>query len=419
MYCELFDLTEPPFRLSPDPQFLFASKQHARAKAYMESSVWLSDGFVVLTGDIGCGKTTLIESFIESLPKDVVLAHISQTQLSPVEFLQALLVELGFRPFGMRKVELLTLLKEYIIEQYEKGRRVLIIVDEAQNLSPNVLEEIRLLSGVEAQKEKVLRIILAGQPELGETLDSPRMEQLSQRVRLRFHLSTLSKRETIEYISHRLKIAGAGSNKIFDDEARRLVFRYTGGVPRLINILCDSAMLCAFADQINVVTESELMMAVEELQWVPYIARVKERERAFQSGVKPLVTGVPLARLDVIHEDKIVKQFDLPSGRAILGRASGADIVIQSKVISRHHAQIITDLQQSQLEDLNSTNGIYVNSQRVRNYQLADGDVITIGRHQITYRNLRGFQTKTGVYAETDTDDDPVVDSAEDAEESS
>ena len=279
MYCELFDLTEPPFRLSPDPQFLFASKQHARAKAYMESSVWLSDGFVVLTGDIGCGKTTLIESFIESLPKDVVLAHISQTQLSPVEFLQALLVELGYRPFGMRKVELLTLLKEYIIEQYEKGRRVLIIVDEAQNLSPNVLEEIRLLSGVEAQKEKVLRIILAGQPELGETLDSPRMEQLSQRVRLRFHLSTLSKRETIEYISHRLKIAGAGSNKIFDDEARRLVFRYTGGVPRLINILCDSAMLCAFADQINVVTESELMMAVEELQWVPYIARVKERER--------------------------------------------------------------------------------------------------------------------------------------------
>jgi len=160
-------------------------------------------------------------------------------------------------------------------------------------------------------------------------------------------------------------------------------------------------------------------VAVEELQWVPYIARVKERERAFQSGVKPLVTGVPLARLDVIHEDKIVKQFDLPSGRAILGRASGADIVIQSKVISRHHAQIITDLQQSQLEDLNSTNGIYVNSQRVRNYQLADGDVITIGRHQVTYRNLRGFQTETGVYADTDTDDDPVVDSAEDAEESS
>ncbi|MGI9259859.1 MAG: AAA family ATPase [Gammaproteobacteria bacterium] len=387
----------------------------------MESSVWLSDGFVVLTGDIGCGKTTLIESFIESLPKDVVLAHISQTQLSPVEFLQALLVELGFRPFGMRKVELLTLLKEYIIEQYEHGRRVLIVVDEAQNLSPNVLEEIRLLSGVEAQKEKVLRIILAGQPELGETLDSPRMEQLSQRVRLRFHLSTLSKRETVEYISHRLKIAGAGGNNIFDDEARRLVFRYTGGVPRLINILCDSAMLCAFADQKDVVAESELMMAVEELQWVPYIARVKERERAFQSGIRHLVTGVPLARLDVIHDDKIVNQFDLPSGRAILGRASSADIAIQSKVISRHHAQIVTDLQQSQLEDLNSTNGIFVNSQRVRNHQLADGDVISIGRHQVTYRNLRGFQSDTGEDpgddAGVEADDDPVVDSAEDTED--
>ncbi len=402
MYCELFNLKEPPFRLSPDPQFLFASKQHARAKAYMESSVWLSDGFVILTGDIGCGKTTLIESFIESLPKDVVLAHISQTQLSPVEFLQALLVELGFRPFGMRKVELLTLLKEYLIEKYDNGKRVLIIVDEAQNLSPNVLEEIRLLSGVEAQKEKVLRIILAGQPELGDTLDSPRMEQLSQRVRLRFHLSTLSKRETIEYISHRLKIAGAGSNEIFDEEARRLVFRYTGGVPRLINILCDSAMLCAFADQKKLVTESELMTAVEELQWVPYIERVKERERAFESGVRRHATGVPLARLNVTEGKEGVKQFDLPPGRAILGRSSGADIVLQSKVVSRHHAQIVTDLQQSQLEDLNSTNGIYVNSQRIRNHQLADGDIITIGRHQIVYRNLRGFDADQ----ETDTEDD-------------
>ena len=424
MYCELFDLKEPPFRLSPDPQFLFASKQHARAKAYMESSVWLSDGFVILTGDIGCGKTTLIESFIESLPKDVILAHISQTQLSPVEFLQALLVELGFRPFGLRKVELLTLLKEYLIEQYENGRRVLIIVDEAQNLTPNVLEEVRLLSGVEAQKEKVLRIILAGQPELGETLDSPRMEQLSQRVRLRFHLSTLSKRETVEYISHRLKIAGAGSGKIFDEEARRLVFRYTGGVPRLINILCDSAMLCAFADQKKTVSEAELLTAVDELQWVPYIERVKERERAFETGVRNLVSGVPLARLDLIEDDEISKQFDLPSGRAILGRASGADIVIQSKVISRHHAQIVTDLQQSQLEDLNSTNGIFVNSQRVRNYQLADGDIITVGRHQLTYRNLRGFQTEADAESDADVDtdtgeagDNPGVESTDDAKD--
>ena len=151
MYCELFKLKEPPFRLTPDPQFLYASKQHARAKAYMESSIWLSDGFVVITGEIGSGKTTLIESFLEDLPENVVLAHINQTQLSPVEFLQALLVEFGFKPFNMRKVELMSILKDYMIEQYAAGKTLLLIIDEAQNLSHRVLEELRMLSGIESQ----------------------------------------------------------------------------------------------------------------------------------------------------------------------------------------------------------------------------------------------------------------------------
>jgi general secretion pathway protein A len=207
MYCELFQLTEPPFRLTPDPQFLFASKQHARAKAYMESTIWLADGFVVITGDIGSGKTTLIESFLADLPEDIVLAHISQTQLSPVEFLQALLVEFGFKPFRKRKVELLSMIKDYMVEQYAAGKKILLIIDEAQNLSRKVLEEVRLLSGLELRKEKLLRIIIAGQPELSHKLDSARLQQLTQRVRLRFHLGALSKRETHEYITHRLEVA--------------------------------------------------------------------------------------------------------------------------------------------------------------------------------------------------------------------
>ena len=178
LYCDLFGLSEPPFRLSPDPQFLFASKQHARAKAYMESTIWLADGFVVLTGEIGSGKTTLIECFLDELPEDITAAVISQTQLSPLEFLQAVLVELGFEPFRKAKVELLAMIKDFLVEQYSQGKRVLLVVDEAQNLSKKVLEEIRLLSGIETQKEKVLRIILAGQPELGETLDSPRLASI-------------------------------------------------------------------------------------------------------------------------------------------------------------------------------------------------------------------------------------------------
>ena len=174
MYLEHFKLTELPFRLSPDPAFLYLSKHHARAKAYMESTIWFTDGFVVITGEIGSGKTTLLETFLRELEKDVVVAQVAQTQVSPIEFLQAVLVQFGFSPFKMRKAELIATLNQFLVEQYAAGRKVLLIVDEAQNLSNRVLEEIRLLSGVETTKEKVLRIILAGQPELNEKLDSRR-----------------------------------------------------------------------------------------------------------------------------------------------------------------------------------------------------------------------------------------------------
>ena len=245
-YVEHFELTEQPFRLTPDPEFVYWSKQHARAKAYMESTIWLADGFVVVTGEIGSGKTTLLQSFLGEIEDDIVYAVISQTQLTPTQFLQAVLAEFGFKPFNKRKVELLDMLNMFLIEQYSNGKKVILIVDEAQNLSKKVLEEIRLLSGIETHKEKVLRIILAGQPELKETLDSPNLRQLVQRVRLRFHLGPLDRREMREYIEHRLRVGGRENNDLIADDAFATIHRYTGGVPRLINTLCDTVLLCAF-----------------------------------------------------------------------------------------------------------------------------------------------------------------------------
>src|ERR1700722_20232830 len=248
MYLEPFKLKELPFRLSPDPQFLYLSKQHARAKAYMESTIWFTDGFVVITGEIGSGKTTLIESFLKEVPADVVVAQINQTQVTAIDFLQSVLAQFGFSPFKMRKAELISTLNNFLIEQYAAGRKVLLIVDEAQNLTMRVLEEIRMLSGVETTKEKVLRIILAGQPELNHKLDAPELQQLAQRIRLRFHLGTLSSSEMRAYIHHRLEVAGAADRQIFDPQTHSEIFRLTGGVPRLVNTLCDTAMLAAFGE---------------------------------------------------------------------------------------------------------------------------------------------------------------------------
>jgi general secretion pathway protein A len=409
MYCDLFQLKEPPFRLTPDPQFLFASKQHSRAKAYMESTIWLADGFVVITGDIGSGKTTLIESFLAELPKDIVLAHISQTQLSPVEFLQALLVEFGFKPFRKRKVELLGMLKDFMVEQYAAGKKILLVIDEAQNLSRKVLEEVRLLSGLETQKEKLLRIIIAGQPELSRKLDSPRLQQLTQRVRLRFHIGALSKRETREYIEHRLEVAGGGGRKIFDEAACDIVFRYSGGIPRLINVLCDTAMLCAFAEERTVVDDALVKAAAEELQWVEFSERLREQEHHETTGqYAGAGTGAgPLARIEVLFQDQFVADFTLPSGRAIIGRTPDNDLQIRSKFVSRHHAQIVSDSAQSVVEDLNSTNGVFIKSQRVKRQELADGDVIQLGEHKLLYRDLRRAQVIAhGGPADDDEDDD-------------
>ncbi len=158
-YLEHFSFDKPPFGLSPDPEFVYWSKQHSRAKAYMESTIWLSDGFVVITGEIGSGKTTLLQSFLSELGDDVVYAVVSQTQLNATQFLQAVLTEFGFKPFDKKKVELLDMINMFLIEQYSAGKKVILIIDEAQNLSTKVLEEVRLLSGIETSKEKVLRII--------------------------------------------------------------------------------------------------------------------------------------------------------------------------------------------------------------------------------------------------------------------
>jgi general secretion pathway protein A len=393
MYLEPFKLKELPFRLSPDPQFLYLSKQHARAKAYMESTIWFTDGFVVITGEIGSGKTTLIESFLKEVPADVVVAQINQTQVSAIDFLQAVLVQFGFSPFKMRKGELISTLNSFLIEQYAAGRKVLLIVDEAQNLSMRVLEEIRMLSGVETTKEKVLRIILAGQPELNHKLDDPALEQLAQRVRLRFHLQNLTEPESQGYIQHRLDVAGAGDRELFTSDTFPVIFRYTGGVPRLINTLCDTAMMAAYTADRGVVTREDIASALAELQWAEYAAR-PHRYRPDEPTAAARVAAAHaavrvLGHLLVAADGRTVQEVPLRLGRLIIGRTPDNDVQIDSRFISRHHCQVITTLHSCVIEDLNSTNGIYVKSNRVRRHYLNEGDVVLVGKHELIYVDER------------------------------
>ncbi|HEY6125078.1 MAG TPA: AAA family ATPase [Steroidobacteraceae bacterium] len=407
MYIENFKLRELPFRLSPDPQFLYLSRAHARAKAYMESTIWFTDGFVVVTGEIGSGKTTLIESFLRQLDSDVVIAQINQTQVNAVEFLQSVLVQFGFSPFKMKKAELIATLNSFLIEQYAAGRKVLLIIDEAQNLSLKVLEEIRMLSGIEATKEKVLRIILAGQPELNEKLDSPELVQLAQRIRLRFHLGALSREDLRSYVRHRLDVAGADGREIFAEDTFPEIFRYAGGVPRLVNTLCDTAMMAAFNEDRDFVTPADIASAVNELQWAEFSSRAnaiaaRASNGAHATGDRP---SRVLSKLVLSTDGKAVAELHLMPGRKVVGRTPDNDLQIDSKFISRHHCQLVTGSDGiTVIEDLNSTNGIMIRDKRVRRHSLRDGDVVTIGQHEILY-----VDEHAGLLADTH-DDLPRVD---------
>jgi type II secretory pathway predicted ATPase ExeA len=399
VYLELFKLHELPFRLSPDPQFLYLSKQHARAKAYMESTIWFTDGFVVITGEIGAGKTTLIETFLRELQSDVIVAQINQTQLSPTAFLQSVLVQFGFSPFNMKKPEVLATLNQFLMEQHGSGRKVLLIVDEAQNLTNRVLEEVRMLSGVETAKEKALRIILAGQPELNEKLNSQELIQLSQRVRLRFHLTALTKAETNAYIDHRLEVAGSQGRRIFAEDTYPVIYKYTGGVPRLINTLCDTCLMAAYGKDKDSVTAAELDAAIQELQWVEFASGTNRMKTLSpeHAGAAAVDSAHVVGRILLASDGKTVVERELKPGRLVIGRTPDNDLQIDSKFISRHHCQIVTQQDSCLIEDLNSTNGIFVQSKRVRRHNLNDGDVVQVGQHEIMYIDERSPRVRNSL----------------------
>lgn len=248
MYTSFFGLKERPFAITPNPRYLFMSERHADALAHLLYGVTESDGFIQLTGEVGTGKTTLIRSLLEQLPEHVEVALILNSRLSPNEFLVAICEELRVPvPAERDSVKaLVDALNAHLLEAHAQGRRIVLIVDEAQNLGADVLEQVRLLTNLETDRQKLLQIILIGQPELRQVLDRTDLRQLAQRITGRFHLEPLTREESRGYVRHRLRVAGTNSD-IFTPQALKEVHRLSGGVPRLINVICDRALLGAYS----------------------------------------------------------------------------------------------------------------------------------------------------------------------------
>jgi general secretion pathway protein A len=272
MYTSFFGLHEKPFAITPDPRYLFMSERHGEALAHLVYGVTESGGFVQLTGEVGTGKTTLVRTLLQNkLPNNADVAVVLNPRLSVLEFLETICEELHIlAPEYRGSVKaLVDSLNRQLLKAHAEGRRVILVVDEAQNLSRDVLEQVRLLTNLETAKQKLLQIILIGQPELRDLLARDDLRQLAQRITGRYHLEPLSRDETALYIEHRLRVAGA-LGEIFENAAKREVYRLTQGVPRLINVICDRALLGAYSKETRHVNRRLVRRAAAEIEGIPY-----------------------------------------------------------------------------------------------------------------------------------------------------
>ncbi|HEY8359513.1 MAG TPA: AAA family ATPase, partial [Ramlibacter sp.] len=289
MYASYFGLKQEPFSIAPDPRLLFMSEQHREALAHLLYGVQGGGGFVLLTGEIGTGKTTVCRSFLEQVPANVNLAYIFNPKLTVLELLDTVCHEFGVPlPAQQREVtvkDYLDPLNDYLLQAHAAGRNNVLVIDEAQNLAPEVLEQLRLLTNLETSERKLLQIILIGQPELRTMIAQPELEQLAQRVIARYHLRVLGEAETAQYVRHRLEACGLQRPLPFDRAALRRVHAVAGGVPRRINLLCDRALLGAYAGGQSDVTRAVIDRAAVEV--FPRAARPAPawRRTALASGI--------------------------------------------------------------------------------------------------------------------------------------
>ena len=309
MYEAFYGLNSKPFQLNPDPSFYFGSKQHRRAKAYLDYGVSRNEGFIVITGEIGAGKTTLLRALIEGLHgSNVVVGHLVTTQLDAEDTLRMVGASFGFKVKDVPKSELLITLEAFLISQTSKGKRCLLIVDEAQNLTPRAVEELRMLSNFQLGNQALMQSFLVGQPEFREILQRPEMEQFRQRVAATCHIGPLDLDETQHYIEHRLKCAGSVGQPSFEPAAFEAVFKASGGIPRRINSVCDRLLLAGFLANklhLELTDVNEVVREFAQEAEVP-VRRIAAPDRV----VAELSAGGPTSNADALDIDLNQLQLD-------------------------------------------------------------------------------------------------------------
>lgn len=380
-----FALATAPFANRSDDAFFFPSDQHLRALEFMGHLLWTRARLGVVTADHGCGKSLLIQRLLRDVDERIVAAAVSQEKIGPRDFLLEVLRQFGFTLEDNDKTDRRRLLERFLHHQASMGRVCLLVVENAQNMHPSVLEELRCLAAVEVDGVRVLKVLMLGQPALNHVLESPRMAELLALSVTRFSLGPLSEDQTAAYVAHRLRAAGAGDpDALMPYTLMPQVYSYTGGVPLQINRLCERALACAAAEGAALVTNSALERAIAELGLQQRATAYAIDEDLRLDAALPAASD---AKLVIAMQGLPEREIALGSDRILIGRGDEADVRIDSVFVSRYHALIVRNRGQDLLLDLGSTNGLLVNSRRIARRALKHRDLVQVGPAKVTYLN--------------------------------
>ena len=387
MYYDFFNLKEHPFRLTCETKFLYLSPEHTHANAMMEFALIKRQGLMLLTGEVGTGKTMLVQHFLSRIDENAhKVIKLNQTQLSELELFQMIFLELT-EDDAQPETSITPVFKQVVakIEKLrEEKKHTLIIIDEAQNLEIDNLVRLFELSQKRIDNEKICTIYLVGQNKLRDSLEDPSIKEFISTINTKYHLSALVLEDIGKYICHRLAVAGGHKSVHFENDIFPIIETYTGGRPRLINVLVDHILTYSYLEDINKITTRVVDDAIADLQWVPFGVQYAEEVRPKNKKTFEQERRSSY-KLVIRSENKITGEYYIRKKRITIGRHSENDLRIEDSLISRQHAQIIQQGRTVYLRDLNSTNGSFVNGAQVDIAPLEDGSDIKIGGCQLTF----------------------------------
>lgn len=384
MYYEYFNLKEHPFRLTCEPKYFYLSPEHTHANAMMEFALIKRQGIMLLTGEVGTGKTMLVQHFLSRLDTGYKIISINQTKLSEIEFLQLLALEME-QPVKQddNKLQLLNSIQATLEALHEQGQHSIIFIDEAQNLDPAILKLLFQLSQLRVDNQRVCTIYLVGQNKIRETLESPEISDVVSVINAKYHLGPLNLKDIRRYIFHRLAVAGGHKSVKFNKDVFPVIETYTGGRPRLINVLTDHILTYAYMEEIKEVDAKTVDKAIEDLQWLPFGVQYGNEQSHSPEIFKE--ERRHSYKLVIRVNNKVQGEYFIHKKRINIGRHRDNDLRIDDPLISRQHAQILQQGRTVYLRDLNSTNGTYVNNKRVDIAALEEGTVVKLGNCLLTF----------------------------------